>query len=303
MEGWWRIRYRQFAKPSSVLRTPFLAYAYFEANGISMIANLLKGRNLLSIPPSGQTASGQAIIAAAYFMPRDGRRRFLVHITDGESNFGCHVQHGIDFCTEKNIHLVTLACGYRDRAAMEKQYGKSIQFLNSFGQLPASLESLLRRTFVYGNSSKHGHPEPHLDHEPTRMPGRGYPMKMFTEEWAHSLAETLKGDTTFQQKAQSFDSNLHFHVLKDPKAGLTENVSFGMWVPTVDNYWYGAKTMDEVDIFLEAKASVFKSVFEGKKNVVLALTMGAIKLKKGMVTKLTGNLGAVNRFVEVAGSV
>ncbi len=138
----------------------FLAYAYFEANGISMIANLLKGRNLVSIPPSGQTASGQAIIAAAYFMPRDGRRRFLIHITDGESNFGCHVQHGIDYCTHKNIHLVTLGCGYRDRRAMEKQYGKSIQFLNSFGQLPSALESLLRRTFVYGNSSRHGHPNP-----------------------------------------------------------------------------------------------------------------------------------------------
>ncbi len=128
-------------------------------------------------------------------------------------------------------------------------------------------------------------------------------MKMFTEEWANSLAEKLKVDSTFQNKAQTFDSNLHFHVLKDPKAGVSENVGFGMWVPTVDNYWYGVKAMDEVDIFLEAKASVFQAVFEGKKNVVLALTMGAIKLKKGMLTKLTGNLGAVNRFIEVAGSI
>ena len=128
-------------------------------------------------------------------------------------------------------------------------------------------------------------------------------MKMFSEEWTHALAEKLKVDETFQQKAGNFDSNLHFHVLKDPKAGLSEDVSFGMWVPTVDTYWYGPKNMDEVDIFLEGKASVYQAVFEGRKNVVIALTTGAIKLKKGQVTKLTGNLGAVSRFIEVAVSI
>lgn len=128
-------------------------------------------------------------------------------------------------------------------------------------------------------------------------------MKMFSEQWALTLAEKLRADETFQQKAGNFDSNLHFHILKDPKAGLHEDVSFGMWVPTVDTYWYGPKSMEEVDIFLEGKAGVYQSVFQGRKNVVIALTTGAIKLKKGQVTKLTSNLGAVNRFIELAVSI
>jgi hypothetical protein len=128
-------------------------------------------------------------------------------------------------------------------------------------------------------------------------------MKMFSAEWAQTLADTLKVDEAFQRKAQNFDSNLHFHVLKDPKAGLEEDVSFGMWVPSIDSFWYGPKKAGEVDIFLEGKAGVYEAVFKGKKNVVIALTMGAIKLKKGQVTKLTGNLGAVSRFIEVAGII
>jgi len=128
-------------------------------------------------------------------------------------------------------------------------------------------------------------------------------MKMFSEEWAQMLAEKLKTDEVFQKNAEDFDSTLHFHVLKDPKAGLKEDVSFGMWVPSIHTFWYGPKKADEVDIFLEGKAGVYESVFKGKKNVVVALTMGAIKLKKGQVTKLTANLGAVNRFIEVAGII
>ena len=130
------------------------AYAYFEADGICMVSKLISGRMLLSVPPMGLTASGQAIIAAAYFMRRDQRRRFLIHITDGESNLGCDVQYGIDYCKKENINLVTLGVSYKERKAMEKQYGKSIQFLDHFGQLPAALESLLKWTFVYGKQGK-----------------------------------------------------------------------------------------------------------------------------------------------------
>jgi len=126
------------------------AYAYFETDGICMISSLIKSGNLLSIPPHGQTASGQAIIAAAYFMLHDGRRSFIIHITDGESNFGCDVQYGIDYCREKIVHLVTLGCGYKDKDAMLRQYGKTIQFIDHFGQLPHAIEQLLKWTLIYG---------------------------------------------------------------------------------------------------------------------------------------------------------
>jgi len=136
-------------------RNRLQAYAYFESDGICMFSSLIKGRHLLSIPPNGQTASGQALIAAAYFMPKGRKRNVLIHVTDGESNFGVDVQAGIDYCRKQNIYLVTLGCGYKDRAAMEQQYGRTIQFLNHFGQLPQAIERLLRWTFLYGS-------KPHL---------------------------------------------------------------------------------------------------------------------------------------------
>ena len=112
---------------------------------------------MLSVPPTGHTASGQAIIAAAYLMPKSKKRRILIHVTDGESNYGCDIQNGIDYCMEQKIDLITLACGYKDREVMRKQYGKSIQFIDHFGQLPTAFESLFKWIMLYktknGNSS------------------------------------------------------------------------------------------------------------------------------------------------------
>ncbi len=130
------------------------AYAYYEVDGVCMISQLIKDRQLLSVRPSGQTASGQAIIAAAYFVPRRRRRNLLIHVTDGESNYGCDVQYGIEYCRKRRIHLVTLGCGYKDREAMLRQYGKSLQFLDHFGQLPRTIERLLKWTFLYGEKRR-----------------------------------------------------------------------------------------------------------------------------------------------------
>ena len=126
------------------------ALAYFEKDGILMISPLIKNNRVQSVPPSGLTASGQAIIAAAYLMPKKKKRNILIHVTDGESNLGCDVQQAIDYCRKEHIDLVTLGCGYKDREVMRLQYGKSIQFLDHFGQLAGVMERLLKWTFLYG---------------------------------------------------------------------------------------------------------------------------------------------------------
>jgi len=130
--------------------THLAAWAYFEVDGICMLSRLINKRKLLSVPPAGQTASGQALIAAACFMPKDGRRNLLIHVTDGESNFGVDVGIAIDFCDKRKIHLVTLGCGCKEKKTMEAQYGKTIQFISHFGQLSQAVEKLLKWTFLYG---------------------------------------------------------------------------------------------------------------------------------------------------------
>ena len=136
-------------------RNRLSVYAYFEVNNICMFSSLLSNNRLLTVPPAGKTASGQAIIAAAWLMERGhGRQRSLiVHITDGESNFGCDVRYGIEFCHREKISLVTLGCGCQDRTAMKKQYGHTIQFLKSYEQLPQAMERLFKRLFLHADPS------------------------------------------------------------------------------------------------------------------------------------------------------
>ena len=128
-------------------------------------------------------------------------------------------------------------------------------------------------------------------------------MQRFTKEWFNSVVEKLKTDGEFQEKGKGFDSSMHLRVLKDRKGKLSKDVAFGMWLPTCDPYWFGEKPIDEVDIVVEGKAGVLVDVFTGKKNVVVALSTGGLKLKKGSVNKLTGSLGALNRFLDVIGLV
>lgn len=136
-------------------RNRLSVYAYFEVNNICMFSSLLANDRLLTVPPAGKTASGQAIIAAAWLMERGhGRQRnLIVHITDGESNFGCDVRYGIDYCRREKIALVTLGCGCQDQAAMKKQYGHTIQFLKSYEQLPPAMERLFKRLFLQADPS------------------------------------------------------------------------------------------------------------------------------------------------------
>jgi len=129
------------------------AWAYFEVNGICMISRLIQNNRLFSIPPAGQTASGQAIIAAAKLMPANISRNLLIHITDGESNFGCDVAFGIEYCRQQKIPLITLGCGYKSKDAMKNQYGRTIQFIDYFEQLPKAMESLFKGVFLYGGGN------------------------------------------------------------------------------------------------------------------------------------------------------
>ena len=123
------------------------AFAYFESDKVCMITRMLKGEKVTSVTPMGRTPSGQAIIAAAYLMSKKRRRKLMIHITDGESNIGCSVKSGINYALSKNIKLITLGVGVRDRKRLIEQYGDNIRFVESFDQLPSAIESLLRSVF------------------------------------------------------------------------------------------------------------------------------------------------------------
>jgi putative sterol carrier protein len=113
-------------------------------------------------------------------------------------------------------------------------------------------------------------------------------MKVFTEEWWRVVAGQFKDNEEFQKKAAELEGNFHFRVLKDPKINFNEDTELGVRIPGGEPCWVGPKPVEELDFIIEAKAGNFLEVISGKKNVVIALTMGNLKLKKGGLAKLTG---------------
>ena len=125
-------------------------YGYFEWDGVCLVSELLRDNVLYSIAPTGRTPSGQAIIAAALFMPRKTKqRKFILHITDGESNAGADVGYALDYCQQENIDIMTLGCSYNDKDNLIKQYGKQLQFLDSIDELPKAIERLFQRILKF----------------------------------------------------------------------------------------------------------------------------------------------------------
>ena len=136
--------------------TRLQVWAYYESHHVCVLTSLLRGNELMSVSPTGETPSGQALIAAAYMLPKDRKRKMIIHITDGASNAGCDVHYGIDYCYKQNIRLITLGCGLEDRQVMLEQYGRSVQFIDHLSQLPSALEKLLKWAFLYGFRGKPG---------------------------------------------------------------------------------------------------------------------------------------------------
>ncbi|KJS01640.1 MAG: hypothetical protein VR68_04560 [Peptococcaceae bacterium BRH_c4a] len=123
-------------------------------------------------------------------------------------------------------------------------------------------------------------------------------MKLFSREWADTMAETLKASPDFQEKAAGFDSKFQFIALPDSGAGVSEERACGINLPQCDEVWSGKRPDGEVDVILEGKYGNMAKIMAGQTNLLAALAMRSVRLKKGSAGKLTTYLGAVNIFIE-----
>jgi hypothetical protein len=121
-------------------------FAYNEVKNTCRLTELYMGGEFFTVLPHGQTASGEAIIATALNLQTDLKKPFIIHITDGASNWGCGVNDAITFCKKKRIHLLTLGieCGPSSKQSLRKEYGKLVQFLDNMNDLPSMIKALLR---------------------------------------------------------------------------------------------------------------------------------------------------------------
>ncbi len=120
-------------------------FAYNEVRGACHLTEIFLGGRFYSVLPHGKTASGEAIIATALSLKRNMKRPFIVHITDGASNWGCGVADAIRLCASKRINLLTLGlgCDPSNKEALRREYGKLVQFVDNLAELPRLFGSLL----------------------------------------------------------------------------------------------------------------------------------------------------------------
>ncbi len=122
-------------------------FAYNDSKGKCDLTELSpKKGELFTVPPRGKTASGEAIIATAMMLKRNKNKcPFIIHITDGASNWGSDVKYAIDYCRKKKIRLMTLGFGCKqdNKDALRKEYGNQVQFIDNLEELPRKFGSLL----------------------------------------------------------------------------------------------------------------------------------------------------------------
>jgi hypothetical protein len=125
-------------------------YSYYEQSGQCHVVKLFKGNKLYTVYPTGQTPSGQAIVAAAMMMAKNRTKRLIIHITDGAANCGLCVADATDYCQKNNIELITIGCGHNEqtREIMKEQYPHSLYLMHDIRGLPAGLERLFREKLL-----------------------------------------------------------------------------------------------------------------------------------------------------------
>ncbi len=121
-------------------------FAYNEVNNKCRLTEIFHHGVFSTVLPHGKTASGEAIIATALNLKGRNKQPFIIHITDGASNWGCGVSDAIDFCKKKRIKLLTLGIGCSPAAkdSLKKDYSSLVQFVERIDELPNLFGSLLR---------------------------------------------------------------------------------------------------------------------------------------------------------------
>lgn len=124
-------------------------YAYNEVRNKCRLTELYSSDMFFTVLPNGKTASGEAIIATALKLKKKIKKPFIIHITDGASNWGCGVKDAIKFCGKKKIHLLTLGigCSPAAKTSLKDEYGILAKFIDNIDELPKLFGDQLRESF------------------------------------------------------------------------------------------------------------------------------------------------------------
>lgn len=123
-------------------------FAYNEVKSVCCITELYRKDTFFSILPHGKTASGEALIAMTHYFKNSHKKPFIIHLTDGASNWGVGVKAAIDVCQRRGINLLTLGmgCDNENKEMLRKEYGHLVQFVDCVNTLPHLFRELLNKS-------------------------------------------------------------------------------------------------------------------------------------------------------------
>jgi hypothetical protein len=123
-------------------------FAYNEVKSVCRLTELYLNDKFYSVFPHGKTASGEALIATALSLKGRHKRPFIIHLTDGASNWGCGVKSAIAACRRGRINLLTLGmgCSEDNKKQLTIEYGKLVQFVDDVDSLPHLIRALLNKS-------------------------------------------------------------------------------------------------------------------------------------------------------------
>lgn len=123
-------------------------FAYNEMKNVCRITELYQREKFYAILPHGKTASGEALIATALNLKGKHKRPFIIHLTDGASNWGCGVENAIAYCRQQRINLLTLGMGCSDESKeqLKVEYGNLVQFVDNVDNMPHLFRNLLNKS-------------------------------------------------------------------------------------------------------------------------------------------------------------
>lgn len=123
-------------------------FAYNEFKSVCRITELYLKDRFYSILPHGKTASGEAVIAMVQYFTGSNKKPFVIHLTDGASNWGCGVDNAIEVCSRSGVNLLTLGmgCDDKNKEMLLGEYGNLVQFVDDVNTLPQLLRELLNKS-------------------------------------------------------------------------------------------------------------------------------------------------------------
>ena len=87
-------------------------------------------------------------MATAMSLKKSMKKPFIIHITDGASNWGCGVHDALQYCQNNKITILALGygCNSGEKKTLREEYGRLVRFIENNKQLPNMLRELLNHS-------------------------------------------------------------------------------------------------------------------------------------------------------------